>query len=178
MKIYTRTGDDGTTGLLGGSRTRKSDARIECLGHVDELNAAIGLAAAAADGSMIGRLCAVQNDLFTVGSNLAAPTASAIVPTLDAGMIQRLEAEIDADDAQLAPLHGFILPAGCECAARLHVARAICRRAERFLVAFAMQNPTPPLILPYLNRLSDWLFTLARLANRLAGRADVLWQKP
>jgi cob(I)alamin adenosyltransferase len=177
MKIYTRTGDDGTTGLLGGARTRKSDPRIECVGSVDELNAAIGVACCAADGTILAQLSAVQHELFIVGANLAAPVATASVPSLDSSAVQRLEAEIDSAEAQLAPLREFILPAGTELAARLHLARAICRRAERLLVALAIQNPMPLSILPYMNRLSDWLFALARLANHQAGRSDAPWRK-
>jgi len=176
MKIYTRTGDDGTTGLLGGSRTRKSDPRIECCGAIDELCAAIGLASSAPLAqSLLPQLRAVENDLFVIGSNLASPSVSANVPPLDPAIVPRLENEIDQADAQLPALHNFIIPSGCELATRLHLARAICRRAERLVVGLALQNPMPPVILPYLNRLSDWLFTLARVANRLAGEDDIPW---
>ena len=178
MNIYTRTGDDGTTSLFGGNRTRKSHPRIDCCGSIDELNAAIGLASCAADANIIPKLHAVQHELFIVGSNLAAPTLSPNLPSLDPSMVHRLETEIDAAQAHLPTLRQFILPAGTELAARLHLARAVCRRAERLLVAFALQNPMPPLILPYLNRLSDWLFTLARLANHLARQSDIPWRKP
>ncbi len=177
MKIYTRTGDDGTTGLLDGARTRKSDPRIECCGSIDELNAAIGLAACVAQGSILSQLTAVQHELFILGANLAAGSVTPGLPALDGSAVRRLEAEIDAADAQLPPLHEFILPAGMELAARLHLARAICRRAERWLVALAIQQPMPLTILPYMNRLSDWLFALARLANHQAGRSDTPWRK-
>jgi cob(I)alamin adenosyltransferase len=202
MKIYTRTGDDGSTGLFGGGRIRKSDARIECYGTIDELNAAIGLAAAAVEASAkadppanAGRIGAVgsasadglrdwlreiQHELFNIGSHLATPgdsPSSAKLPPLDEMMVGRLEMQIDQADEQLAPLRQFILPAGAEAACRLHLARTICRRAERRIVAFAMDRPVPRLIVTYLNRLSDWLFVMARLANQRAGVEDVPWKK-
>jgi cob(I)alamin adenosyltransferase len=180
MKIYTRTGDDGSTGLIGGGRVRKSDPRIECYGTVDELNAALGLAAVAADAPVVARLRRVQNELFVVGSHLATPdTAPAAVhlPPLDDAMVARLEMEIDAAEGELPPLRQFILPGGTEVAARLHLARTVCRRAERLLVDFSLDRPVPTTILTYLNRLSDWLFVQARLANRAAGVADVPWAK-
>ena len=180
MTIYTRTGDDGTTSLFGGSRTRKSDPRIECCGAIDELNAAIGLASVSAPQPLLAQLRAVQNDLFVIGSHLATPPAvpTAGLPPLNADITRRLESEIDAAQAQLPHLRQFILPAGTELAARLHLARAVCRRAERLLVAFALADRLPPLILPYINRLSDWLFTFARLANHTASQPDIPWNKP
>src|SRR3954464_13073809 len=126
MKIYTRTGDDGTTGLIGGRRVRKSDSRIDCYGTVDELNASVGLAAGVAPADLAPRLRAVQNDLFVLGSHLAAPTEGAPVavalPPLDESTATRLESEIDAAEAQLQPLRQFILPGGSEASARLHLA--------------------------------------------------------
>ncbi|MDB5295648.1 MAG: ATP/cobalamin adenosyltransferase [Phycisphaerales bacterium] len=209
MKIYTKTGDDGSTGLIGGSRVRKSDRRIECYGTVDELNAAIGLAvgavgavgagAAANAGhpmippaagavadppapdplaDLVGPLRAVQADLFTVGSHLATPDENphkANLPPLDEQMVSRLEMGIDAAEAELPPLRTFVLPGGTEAAARLHLARTVCRRAERLLVDFAMDRPVPSIVLTYLNRLSDWLFVLARLCNHRCGVADIPW---
>jgi cob(I)alamin adenosyltransferase len=180
MKIYTRTGDDGSTGLIGGGRVRKCDPRVECTGTVDELNAAIGAAAVVADALQVVRLRRVQNELFVVGSHLATPeTAPAAVhlPPLDDAMVARLEMEIDAAEGELPPLRQFILPGGTELAARLHVARTVCRRGERLLVDFSLDRPVPTVILTYLNRLSDWLFVQARLANRAAGVADVPWVK-
>jgi cob(I)alamin adenosyltransferase len=186
MKIYTKTGDDGTTGLFGGGRVRKSDARIECYGTVDELNAALGLARVAADGTgragpAIGEAVSrAQHELFVIGSHLATPEDSPStrsLPHLDESMIARLEMEIDAAESELAPLRAFILPGGCELAARLHVARTVCRRAERVLVDFAMDRPVSATIVTYLNRLSDWLFVMARLANHRAGMTDILWEK-
>jgi len=188
MKIYTRTGDDGSTGLFGGGRVRKSDPRIECYGTIDELNAAIGLAAAAV-GPVVGSASAdalydwlrqIQHELFNIGSHLATPPespSSAKLPPLEETMISRLEMQMDQADEQLLPLRQFILPAGDEAACRLHLARTICRRAERKIVTFAEDRPVPNLIVIYLNRLSDWLFVMARLANRRAGVEDVPWQK-
>jgi cob(I)alamin adenosyltransferase len=180
MKIYTRAGDDGSTGLIGGDRVRKSDPRIECTGTVDELNAAIGAAAVVAEALQVVRLRRVQNELFVVGSHLATPEtapAAGRLPPLDDAMVARLEMEIDAAEGELPPLRQFILPGGTEAAARLHVARTVCNRAERLLVAFALDRPVPAVVLTYLNRLSDWLFVQARLANHAAGVADVPWSK-
>ncbi len=188
MKIYTKTGDDGSTGLFGGGRIRKSDPRIECFGTIDELNASIGLAAAAVEGQastpseyeMKNWLRQIQHELFNIGSHLATPAESpsaAKLPPLDEMMIGRLEMQIDQAEEQLAPLRQFILPAGSEDACRLHLARTICRRAERRIVAFAMDRPVPRLIITYLNRLSDWLFVMARLSNHRAGVEDVPWEK-
>src|SRR5205085_4708287 len=143
MKIYTRTGDDGTTGLFGGGRVGKSDPRIECYGTIDELNAAIGLAAAAvasADTVLHDALRQIQHELFNIGSHLATPAESASaakLPPLQESMILRLEMQMDEADKQLPRLKEFILPAGDEAACRLHLARTICRRAERRVVAFA-----------------------------------------
>jgi cob(I)alamin adenosyltransferase len=184
MKIYTKTGDDGSTSLLGGgphARVRKSDARIDCYGNIDELNAVLGWAAVAAVGTngAIGDLLrGVQSDLFVIGSHLAVPDGSAVpasVPPLDDAIVARLEMQIDAAETRLKPLRNFILPGGSELAARLHIARTVCRRAERRLVQFAMDRPVPPTILTFLNRLSDWLFVQARLANVEHGVSDISW---
>jgi cob(I)alamin adenosyltransferase len=182
MKIYTKTGDDGSTGLFGGQRASKADPRIECYGTVDELNAAIGWAAVCADSDLQSMLRAVQNELFDIGAHLATPRdssakKSATLPALDESMVARLEREIDDADAILPPLRNFILPGGSESAARLHVARTVCRRAERLVVGFAQHDPVLPVMITYLNRLSDWLFVQARLANHRAGVLDVLWNK-
>ena len=180
MKIYTKTGDDGTTGLVGAQRVRKCDARMDCIGTVDELNAVLGLAAVTAVEPLLGRLRAAQADLFVIGSHLATPdleVAAMALPAFDESLLGRLEMEIDAAEAQLPPLRCFILPGGTELAARLHVARTICRRAERHIVAFALDRPVVSTIPTYLNRLSDWLFVYARLANHLAGVADIPWAK-
>jgi cob(I)alamin adenosyltransferase len=179
MKIYTRTGDDGTTGLIGGRRVRKSDLRIDCYGTVDELNAAVGLAAVVAPAHLAPRLRAVQKDLFVLGSHLAAPTEgtppAVALPPLDESIERRLESEIDAAESRLPPLRQFILPGGSEASARLHLARTVCRRAERLAVALAEVMPLPPVALHYLNRLSDWLFVQARWCNRQQNVEDVPW---
>jgi cob(I)alamin adenosyltransferase len=181
MKIYTKTGDDGSTGLIGGSRVRKSDPRIDCYGTVDEINAGLGLAAVTADPSIRELLLAVQNDLFVIGSHLAAPDGRIPInsnwPSLDDSIVTRLEMQIDSAEALLPPLRQFILPGGSETAARLHLARTVCRRAERLLVEFSLDRPVPAIVLTYLNRLSDWLFVHARLSNQIAGVADVPWRK-
>ena len=178
MKIYTRTGDDGTTGLIGGSRVRKDDPRIDCTGTIDELNAAIGLAGVTAGPALLEQLRQVQSDLFAIGSHLATPADSphrSSLPSLELQIVSRLENEIDAADAQLAPLRNFILPGGSETTARLHLARAVCRRVERLLVGHA-DLAIPAVILTYFNRLSDWLFVQARKANQDAGVDDVPWR--
>jgi cob(I)alamin adenosyltransferase len=178
MKIYTKTGDDGSTGLVGGSRVSKGDPQIECYGTVDELNAAIGLAAVVAGAELLEELRRIQADLFTIGSHLATPPESphrASLPTLDESIVERLERRIDATTGQLPALKHFILPGGGELAARLHLARTVCRRAERLVVAMPYLSHALPVVVRYLNRLSDWLFTEARLANQMDGVADVIW---
>ena len=183
MKIYTRTGDDGTTGLIGGSRTPKSDPRLDCCGTLDELNAALGWTAVAAqrDCDVPPTLHQIQNELFTIGSHLATPdpaaASAARLPPLDETMISRLEMQIDAAESTLPPLRQFILPGGTELAARLHLARTVCRRAERLIVAFSHDRPVSTIILTYLNRLSDWLFVHARRANQEGGVLDIPSEK-
>ncbi len=185
MKIYTRTGDTGQTGLIGGQRVNKSDPRLESYGTVDELNAALGLAASqAADqeplSDLVTSLLTIQSELLTVGSNLAALTDQRMtvskIPALGAASIDRLEAEIDQLSQELPELRNFILPGGTELAASLHLSRTICRRAERLAVALLTSYPVDELIIRYLNRLSDLLFTMARVANHRAGQAEQLWQ--
>ena len=180
MKIYTRTGDDGTTGLFGGGRVRKCDPRLDCYGTVDELNAAIGLAAVVAPPELRDKLMAIQNELFIIGAHLATPApgkAAAALPALDESAVARLEMQIDSAEAELPVLRQFILPGGTEPAARLHLARTVCRRAERLLVDFSLDRPVSAILLTYLNRLSDWLFVQARWVNRQAGVADIRWEK-
>jgi cob(I)alamin adenosyltransferase len=181
MKIYTKTGDDGTTGVFGGGRVRKCDARIDCYGAIDELNAALGVARVVCDkdASLDEMLRRVQGELFVIGSHLATPEDSPStrnLPMLDEQMVSRLEMEIDDAQADLEPLRNFILPGGCEAAARLHLSRTICRRAERITVEFSLDRPVSGVILTYLNRLSDWLFVMARLANKRAGVDDIIWE--
>lgn len=180
-KIYTRTGDDGTTGLVDGSRLPKHAARMEAIGAVDEANSAIGLAAVAlADSDMAQPLYRVQNDLFDLGADLATPAGegegfapSDMVLRVVAGQVAWLESAIDDATERLNPLTSFILPGGSEAAARLHVARASARRAERSVVALTSSDSVNPQALAYINRLSDYLFVLARVAN---GGEDPLWQ--
>jgi cob(I)alamin adenosyltransferase len=178
-KLYTRTGDNGTTGLVDGSRTAKHAARIEAIGAVDETNSLIGLAAAALSGEAnAATLTRIQNDLFDLGADLATPgtdfTPSEMVLRIAPGQSQWLEQAIDALNDGLAPLRSFILPGGSEAAARVHVARAGARRAERAVTALAAAEPVNPAVLSYINRLSDYLFVLARATNA-AGSGDVLW---
>lgn len=178
MKIYTRTGDQGETGLFGGGRVAKSNVRVAAYGAVDELNAVLGWAATQQGTDVAGRLRGVQEDLFAIGAHLATPGAGArkrpALPALpdDVG---ELEAWIDELDAGLPQLRAFILPGGSPAAAALHVARTVCRRAERSVVALAGAEVVAPGVVVYLNRLSDLLFTLARAANRAAGIPDVEW---
>jgi cob(I)alamin adenosyltransferase len=182
MKIYTRTGDDGTTGLIGGSRVLKSDSAIECYGTVDELNAALGLAAIAADAKLLDQMHQVQSALFAIGAYLASPPNTpteqgTLSDVFDFGLPSLLETQIDEAQAELPGLRNFILPGGTELAARLHVARTVCRRAERLLVGLQMERVVNPTVLAYVNRLSDWLFVQARRANHRAGQPDILWMK-
>lgn len=180
-KIYTRTGDDGTTGLVDGSRRAKYDTRMVAIGEVDELNSALGLAVLAVKADIAGELERIQNDLFDLGADLATPLGafdtpdfapSDMVLRIVPGQVDWLESAIDRHNAALPPLRSFILPGGSEPAARVHLARAITRRAERALAALAVAEPVNPAALTYLNRLSDYLFVLARAIN--AG-ADPLW---
>ncbi|MFN3425396.1 MAG: cob(I)yrinic acid a,c-diamide adenosyltransferase [Novosphingobium meiothermophilum] len=175
-RIYTRTGDDGTTGLVDGSRRAKHDARMQAIGDVDEANSLIGLAAVAASEVTARNLQRIQNDLFDLGADLATPgddfTPSEMVLRVVASQVEWLEAAIDALNEGLPPLTSFILPGGSEAAARIHVARAAVRRAERSAVALASAEAVNPQALAYLNRLSDFLFVLARATN--AGQ-DPLW---
>ncbi len=177
-KIYTRTGDDGTTGLVDGSRCPKHSARIEAIGAVDEANSALGLAAAALEGEAHETAARIQNDLFDLGADLATPgedfTPTDMVLRIVPSQAEWLEARIDAASERLTPLASFVLPGGSEAAARVHVARASVRRAERAMTSLAEQAPVNPAALAYINRLSDYLFQLARLAND-KGRADVTW---
>mgnify|MGYP001050390588 CR=1 FL=1 len=177
-KIYTRTGDDGTTGLVDGSRVAKNAARMEAIGAVDEANSAIGLAVAMASAEHAATLTRIQNDLFDLGADLATPgedfTPGEMTLRIVPGQAEWLEGAIDSLNDHLEPLRSFILPGGSEAAARVHVARAAARRAERAMVTLAQGAPVTPAALAYVNRLSDYLFVLAR-AIYAAGAGDVLW---
>lgn len=176
-KIYTRGGDDGETSLAGGARVAKSDLRIETIGSVDEANAAIGLVRLHTTGPHDDMLARIQNDLFDLGADLARPNdaqPSKSALRIAQSQIDRLEREIDAMNAALAPLTSFILPGGSAASAYLHLARTIVRRAERHCVALAATQTMNALAVAYLNRLSDHLFVLARTLND-GGKSDVLW---
>jgi cob(I)alamin adenosyltransferase len=178
-KIYTRTGDDGTTGLVDGARVPKHAARMEAIGAVDEANSALGLAALALEGENAADVRRLQNDLFDLGADLATPgddfEPSEMVLRIVPAQAEWLEGRIDALNENLEPLRSFILPGGSEAAARVHVARAAVRRAERAMTALAGSQPVNPAALAFANRLSDYLFVLARAVNA-AGEGDVLWQ--
>lgn len=184
-RIYTRTGDDGTTGLVDGSRVAKDAARMAAIGDVDEANSALGAAVVALRGDgvtltwLVFLLERIQNDLFDLGADLATPgedfEPSEMTLRIVASQVERLEAEIDRMNGELSPLTSFILPGGTPAAAALHIARATVRRAERAAVAAARAVPLNPLALAYLNRLSDYLFVAARAVNQNAG-GDVLWR--
>jgi cob(I)alamin adenosyltransferase len=181
LRIYTRTGDEGSTGLFGGGRVDKHHPRVEAYGDVDELNAALGLARSIEMMPRIDEvLVPVQRDLFAIGALLATPDHAKMREQLekariDEGRIAQLEHAIDDGEAELEPLRSFIIPGGTPKAAALHVARTVCRRAERRVVALAREIELPELVLQYLNRLSDLLFVLARVANRRAGAGEVTW---
>ena len=178
MKIYTRTGDAGETSLFGGARVSKSDPRVETYGDVDELNAWLGFARASrVDPAIDPELVQLQRDLFAVGAQLADPSDK-IAPRVTKAIIgdadvARLEAAIDRFEAELPPLRKFILAGGTPGGAALHVARTVCRRAERRIVA--LEPPVDPVLLRYVNRLSDLLFVMARVANYRGGVAETEW---
>ncbi len=184
MKIYTRTGDRGETGLFGGGRVPKDHARVEAYGAVDELNSVLGVAlsslSASARHTVGDRIRQIQADLFTLGAQLATPekedgSRPAHLPELEDDAIERLEGAIDRLEADLPPLRNFILPGGTGPAAHLHLARTVCRRAERRVVHLGHEAVIPEETVVYLNRLSDYLFTAARAVNRLANVPDISW---
>ena len=183
MRIYTRTGDSGDIGLFGGGRVSKNHPRVEAYGDVDELNAAIGFARSIEQMPRIDEvLVAVQRDLFAIGALLATPDREKMRQHLekarvDDERIAQLEHAIDDGDRELEPLRSLIVPGGSPKAAALHVARTVCRRAERRVVALSESesNEIPAVVVIYLNRLSDLLFTLARVANRRGGAGEVTW---
>ena len=178
MKIYTRTGDKGETGLFGGTRVSKSHLRVEAYGDVDELNCTLGIARTHLNHGQVGMDAAlerVQDECFVIGALLATPEGKLKGMSLQKGAITRLENEIDAWDRDLEPLKAFILPGGAAAGSHLHLARAVCRRAERKAVALSKVEKVSPDVIVYLNRLSDWLFTTARWANLRSNRAETKW---
>ncbi len=181
MRIYTRTGDKGDTGLFGGGRVPKSHPRVDAYGDIDELNAVIGLARSIEMMPRIDEVLApVQRDLFSLGALLATPDHDKVrqqleKARLDDARVAELERAIDEGESELEPLTAFILPGGTPKSAALHVARTVCRRAERKVISLGADIDVPPVVVRYLNRLSDLLFVLARVANRRAGAAEVTW---
>ncbi len=179
MKIYTKTGDGGETALFDNTRVSKADARVDAYGEVDELNACLGAARAAGlDADLGGAIEAIQRTLFAVGARLADPAARIAERVTKAavagGDVERLENTLDRLEAELPPLRRFILPGGSAAGSLLHLARTVCRRAERRVVALG-PDAVEPNVLVYLNRLSDLLFVMARAANRRAGAAETEW---
>jgi cob(I)alamin adenosyltransferase len=181
MKIYTRTGDRGETGLFGGGRVPKDHPRVQAYGDVDELNSAIGVVRATAPVAFMDALLeSIQRDLFAIGGHLATPDPEKVAKALakaelSEGRIAEFEAAMDAADAELPPLRAFVLPAGTPKAAALHLARTVCRRAERNVVHLAHDAPVHETFIVYLNRLSDLLFVMARAANHRSGMPETEW---
>jgi cob(I)alamin adenosyltransferase len=179
-RIYTKTGDEGMTGLGGGQRVPKDSRRVETYGTVDELNSQIGVALATGLCERLsGELRRIQNELFDLGADLATPASSQArhpVPTVEPRQIEKLERLIDELNAVVGPLTNFLLPGGAPGAAQLHVARTVCRRAERTATSLARDETIGPTVLPYLNRLSDALFVMARYENHERGVAEPLWE--
>ena len=173
-KIYTKTGDAGQTGLGNGDRTVKCDLRVQAMGEVDELNANIGLLMSSnLPSDILASLVRIQHQLFDLGGELCIPGSARV----HVEQIAEIEALIDKYNANLPNLADFILPGGCQGACLAHIARTVCRRAERSVVALAQTESVNTPVLQYLNRLSDWLFVLARVLNQKAGQADILWEK-
>lgn len=178
MKVYTRTGDDGETGLLGGDRIEKTSRRITAIGEVDELNAALGLARAEGAEALDQTLATVQNLLFDLGAELACPPGGKFaLENIQEAHVAHLESSIDTLTAALPPLKNFILPGGTRLGACLHLARAVCRRAERAILLLHEFEPVRAPSLHFMNRLSDWLFVAARTANASENVPDVPWRK-
>ena len=181
MKIYTKTGDGGETGLFGGGRVPKDHPRTSAYGDVDELSSALGVARAQAPGDFFDSLLdSIQRDLFSIGGHLATPDTAKVAKALEKAelspdRVALFERTMDEADHELPPLRAFVLPGGTPKAAALHLARTVCRRAERSVVTLSRESEVPALFLTYLNRLSDLLFTLARLANHRAGTGDATW---
>jgi cob(I)alamin adenosyltransferase len=181
VKIYTRTGDSGETALFGGGRVSKDHPRTSAYGDVDELNSAIGVARTTAPAELFDELLdGVQRDLFAIGGRLATPEPEKVAKAIAKAVlpperVESFERVMDDAEGELPPLRAFVLPGGTPKAAALHLARTVCRRAERSAVRLAREEDAPAEILVYLNRLSDLLFTLARLANHRAGQGDTTW---
>lgn len=180
-KIYTRRGDDGSTGLFGGPRVRKDDLRVAAYGDVDELNSSLGLAREEllAQADLLSLVDALQSELFTLGAELATPEAESApkeVPRVQASHVERLEREIDRLTSELPPMKNFILPGGSRPGAALHLCRTVCRRAERKVVSLAESSTVSPVALAYVNRLSDLLFVMARAANLRSGGREIPWK--
>lgn len=183
-KIYTKTGDKGETRLSDGSQVKKSNIRINAYGTVDELNAQMGLLCASLPQKLtterlVQMIRRIQNELFDVGAELSTPGImdSSKSWTIPKEAVDRLEAEIDHMNSHLAPLMNFILPAGSPCIAQAHVARTVCRRSERIMVELNHQESIRPLMIQYVNRLSDWLFVYSRYLNHLLGQSEILWEQ-
>ncbi len=178
-RVYTRTGDAGTTALGGGQRVPKDSLRIEAYGTVDELNSVIGVAVASGlDTTMRERFHVIQQVLFNLGSDLCIleeDKERLLVPKIEPRQVEQLEAWMDEWNETLEPLKSFILPGGDLASAQLHVARTVCRRAERLVISLAREEEVGELVIPYLNRLSDFLFVASRHQSRLSGKGDVLW---
>lgn len=181
-RIYTRTGDDGSTGLVGGARTRKNAARVEAYGDIDELNCALGvcvtIATSPAEAAIRDKLKIIQNELFDLGSELATPHGSSWPGMLktEAIHVEKLERWIDELNAPLPELKSFVLPGGTLLNAHLHLARAVCRRAERAIISLDDSEPVSEQVLHYVNRLSDLLFVMSRAAAHLTGAKEFLWE--
>lgn len=181
-QLYTRTGDTGTTSLVGGERVKKNSARLEAYGTVDELSSCLGAIASdpGCDSEVRGQVLDVQNELFNIGSYLAtapAPGAEPRCESIDAARMQALEQWIDALDEQTPKIRAFVLPGGCPLSSKAHVARTVCRRAERRILDLADTEYVDPAVVGYVNRLSDYLFIAARYFNFLAGVEEVVWKK-
>lgn len=176
MKLYTKQGDDGTTGLSGGVRVTKNDVRVCAYGDIDETNAAIGVAITICQDHEVNHwLVRIQSDLFSIGAELAAPNASRRPHDIDGSSVAQMETWIDTADVEVSPLKSFILPGGAAPAASLHAARTVCRRAERAIVDLSQQQAVRPDVIQYVNRLSDFLFAVARLLNHRLGVHEQTW---
>ncbi len=179
MKLYTRTGDDGTTGLIGGGRVPKDDARVSAYGEIDELNAVMGWCACPLEQTQVDRVQHIQHTLFVIGAELATTPGNTARPSfvpIEEAEVKGLEGWIDESTDHVPPLRNFILPGGSEGGARLHVARSVCRRAERAVITLASSEEVRPVIIHYLNRLSDLLFVWARETNHDQGQPEVPWE--